>query len=108
MDSLDSLPDELLHAVLAHVPTEELLPLRLVNRRWSELVLSKPVWRHRVIEGCPHSSPPVRNLEAILRLAPVLGNLTQYCKSVDCLRLVAEGDCQVRTHIWSMTLVSTL
>lgn len=44
---VDVLPDEVLLLVLSRMSSVDLLPLRLVSRRWDELVLSPAVWCRR-------------------------------------------------------------
>ncbi|XP_034244114.1 S-phase kinase-associated protein 2-like [Thrips palmi] len=98
--SLESLPRELLLAVLAYVPTEQLLPLRLLGRRWKTLILEEPLWRHRRLDvpECINERP----YAAILRLAPALDTLkleTGYPTSTQgivYLKALAEGKCKIR------------
>lgn len=44
---VDVLPDEVLLLVLSRMASVDLLPLRLVCRRWNELILSPAVWCRR-------------------------------------------------------------
>ncbi|XP_034231068.1 uncharacterized protein LOC117639472 isoform X2 [Thrips palmi] len=99
---LEALPTKLLARVLAYVPSVELLPLRLLSRRMSRLVLEKDVWERRVLTiGERQGRAP---FAAILRLAPALDTLdimmTKRGKELQglvFLRALAEGSCQVRS-----------
>ncbi|XP_034245515.1 uncharacterized protein LOC117647727 [Thrips palmi] len=99
--SLESLPRELLLAVLAYVPTEQLLPLRLLGRRWKKLILEEPLWRHRRLD-IPVAVDDNALFAAILRMAPALDTLklrTGYMRSsqgLAYLRALAQGKCKIR------------
>ncbi|XP_034248977.1 uncharacterized protein LOC117649901 [Thrips palmi] len=91
---LESLPAELLHAVLDYVPTEELPSLRLLSRRWSALVLDESLWRSRRLTV--HAD---QDSAAVLRVAPALAELALEMsypplRGVEALRALAEGACQ--------------
>ncbi|XP_034248198.1 uncharacterized protein LOC117649467 [Thrips palmi] len=98
---LESLPESVLGAVLAYVPTTQLLSLRLLGRRWSNRVMAKAVWRHRrlSIPTCVQDTVP---LAAILRLAPALDRLVLKMaypplRGLVGLEALAEGRCEIRS-----------
>lgn len=73
------LPNELLTQLLSLVPAgefgESLLALRLVCRRWKELIeTSAAVWRRRTVSLCLDRDGNVRG-GGVLRVAPELGRL---------------------------------
>ncbi|XP_034244111.1 uncharacterized protein LOC117646902 [Thrips palmi] len=98
--SLESLPRELLQAVLAYVPIKQLLPLRLLGRRWKTLILEEPLWRHRRLNITLNTKE--RPYAAILRMAPALDTLKletvppNGAHGLVLLKALARGQCKVR------------
>lgn len=112
--AMDCLPDELLYWVLSFVPSEELLPLRLVSRRWSHAVLQRPVWQHRSLhaglnEMCGFGFQNTGWLRTVARLVPALRSLylrltAGSTAGVAAAEALGRGSCQVL----KLTLIVTL
>lgn len=106
-DGLDDLPDEILVMILAMVWTtravtvdvRKTLALRLVCLRWSRLVLSPAVWRHRSFNVSLPSHGHA------LCLIPVLDRLTvNAAQSEDVFHSVSRSRVKLRALVCKLTV----
>ncbi|XP_034236512.1 uncharacterized protein LOC117642418 isoform X2 [Thrips palmi] len=115
---MDTLQDEMLHCILSRVPASDLLALRLVCRRWSRVILARPVWQGRHLiarnyayQGMPPDWINTGLLCAIVRLVPALRRLSLIVQpgslaGLPAARALARGTCQVQSLELSVQLLS--
>lgn len=115
---MDTLQDEMLHKILSSVPPSDLLALRLVCKRWSEVIVARPVWQNRHLIGRNYAYKDVPLgwvntglLCTVVRLVPALRRLSLILQpgskaGLPAARALARGICQVRSLELSVQLLS--